>query len=335
MKVLFATYPMAFHTPGGGEVQLHAYRRHLARRGVEVTLMNPWKPRFLDHDLVHYFSVVGGSSALCGFVKQLGLPLVVSSSLWVSEQTKAEYPIDEIRHQLHLADRVVTNSDMECDRLAAVLGTPRTKFATVYNGVDAASLQPAKPGTFARRFGIERPFVLSVANIERRKNQLRLAEAMREFPDLMLVMVGHVRDQRYLEAVLAAGGDQVRYVGPLPHASAALRSAYRDCAVFALPSLLETPGLAALEAAAQGAELVVTGEGSAREYFGDSATYVDPASPATIAIGLARALEQGRRARESRARAALIRSRFLWDRTVRDLISVYRDVLRRTPGGEH
>ena len=26
MKVLYATYPMAFHTPGGGEVQLLAYQ---------------------------------------------------------------------------------------------------------------------------------------------------------------------------------------------------------------------------------------------------------------------------------------------------------------------
>jgi glycosyltransferase involved in cell wall biosynthesis len=328
MKVLFATYPMAFHTPGGGEVQLLAYRRHLRARGIGVSLMNPWNPRFRDHDLVHYFSVIGGSSHFCAFVKRVGMPLVVSSSLWITEATKDRYPAGEIRHQLDLADRVVANSDMECDTLAGVLRLPREKFSTVYNGVEAKSLEPASPGNFARRFGIEGPFVLSVANIEERKNQLRLAEAMRLLPGLTLALVGHVRDPAYLEAVLAAGGEAVRYLGPLPHASAAMRSAYADCAVFALPSLLETPGLAALEAAAQGAPLVLTGEGSTSEYFGDTASYVDPMSPVSIADAIGAALAQRETIRNRRRRARLVRSRFQWSRTVRDLVAVYRSCLR-------
>ena len=56
MKVLFATYPMAFHTPGGGEIQLLAYHKHLPAHRVEVTLFDPWNPRFLEHDVVHFFS---------------------------------------------------------------------------------------------------------------------------------------------------------------------------------------------------------------------------------------------------------------------------------------
>ncbi|MGS0639618.1 glycosyltransferase, partial [Citrobacter sp. VF227] len=82
MKVLFATYPMAFHTPGGGEVQLLAYRKHLPAHGVDVTLMNTWEPRFLEHDVVHFFSCISGSYHLYHFVKRLGLPLVISASLW-------------------------------------------------------------------------------------------------------------------------------------------------------------------------------------------------------------------------------------------------------------
>jgi glycosyltransferase involved in cell wall biosynthesis len=238
--------------------------------------------------------------------------------------------VDEIRHQLGLADRVVANSDMECTRLSAVLGLPRDRFATVYNGVESGALEPTRPGTFARRFRIAGPFVLNIGNIEPRKNQVRLAEAMRDFPGYTLALVGHMRDPDYLDAVLAVGGRQVRYVGPLPHGSATLRSAYRDCAAFVLPSLLETPGLAALEAAAQGAPLVVTGEGSAKEYFGETAIYVDPRSRAAIAAGIAAALDGRNRFRERRSRIARVRSRFLWSRTVRSLIPVYQQVLRRS-----
>ena len=77
---------MAFHPPGGGEIQLLAYKKHLPALGVEVTLLDPWNPHFLEHDVVHFFSCIGGSSHFCAFIKKLGLPLVVSSSLWLTEQ---------------------------------------------------------------------------------------------------------------------------------------------------------------------------------------------------------------------------------------------------------
>ncbi len=328
MKVLFATYPMAFHTPGGGEVQLDAYRRHLPAHGAAVTLMNPWRPRFLDHDVFHFFSCVGGSHHLCAFVKELGLPLVVSSSLWLTERTKGDYPIGEIRTQLGLADRVIVNSDLEGETLGRVLDLPREKFVTVYNGVDERAFTRGSAPAFRRRFDLSEPFVLNVGNIEPRKNQVRLAEAMRAFPDHKLVLIGHARDASYLEDVLAVGGDQVRYLGPLPPRSAALRDAYRACAAFALPSMLETPGLAALEAAAQDAPLVLTREGSAREYFGDAASYVDPGATDEIAAGLRHALAVGRAQSDGDTpQLALVRARFTWNQTLASLVPVYEGIL--------
>jgi glycosyltransferase involved in cell wall biosynthesis len=180
MKVLFATYPMAFHTPGGGEIQLLAYEKHLPQHGVEVTLFDQWKPRFLEHDLVHFFSCVGGSVHLCHFVKQLGLPLVVSSSLWVTEETKHLYPCDEIRHQFLLADRVIANSEIECETLARTLDLPREKFVSVLNGVDNLFFDSVPSHRFRDTFNITGPFVLNVGNIEPRKNQLALIRAMKD-----------------------------------------------------------------------------------------------------------------------------------------------------------
>ena len=128
-------------------------------------------------------------------------------------------------------------------------------------------LIPSDTELFRNQFAIEGRFVLNVANIEPRKNQIRLAEVMKNFPDCKLVLIGHIRDPDYLQRVLEVGGSQLRYVGPLPHDSLLLRSAYRGCEFFALPSLLETPGLVALEAAAQGAPLLLTSEGCCAEYF--------------------------------------------------------------------
>lgn len=276
MKVLFATYPMAFHTPGGGEIQLLAYQKHLPAHGIDVSLFNPWAPRFMDHDVVHFFSCVGGSVHFCNFVKQLGLPLVVSSSLWVTEDTKHLYPIDEIHHQFSLADRVVTNSGIESDTLARVFDLPRDKFVSVLNGVEPMFYDHQPASLFRDAFDLRDRFILNVGNIEPRKNQLALVRAMKSFPDLKLVLIGHQRDPAYARGCLEEGGNQVIYLGALQHESPMLRSAYAACEVFCLPSTLETPGLAALEAHAAGARIAVTRIGSTEEYFGRHVAYLDP-----------------------------------------------------------
>lgn len=322
-KVLFATYPMAFHTPGGGEVQLLAYKRYLEAAGLEITLFNPWQPEFLRHDLVHFFSCVGGSSHFCEFVKKLGLPLVVSSSLWITEATRHEYPMDEIRFQLGLADRIVTNSSMESQTLASVTALPIDRFRVVYNGVDPEFYEPADPTLFRQEFSIHEPFVLNVGNIEPRKNQLRLVEAMKAFPERPLVLIGHTRDPAYLQQILRHGGPQVRFLGPLPHDSAILRSAFAACSLFALPSALETPGLAALEACAQRAALLLTEVGSCREYFEDRAVYVDPFSVKSIQSGIATCLS------DCVVPAAPHTGDFRWPEVVRSLSNIYEELVTR------
>lgn len=320
MKVLFSTYPMAFHTPGGGEVQLLAYHRHLPLHDVGVTLFNQWEPRFLEHDVVHFFSCMGGSAHFCLFAKRLGLPLVVSASLWITEATRQLYPIDEIRYQLDIADRVITNSDIESDTLARVLDLPREKFRTVYNGIDEFFLTPGHPTAFREQHGLTGRFVLNVGNIEPRKNQLSLVRAMKSHPDVKLVLIGQQRDPEYSQTVLAEGGDQVMYLGPMPH-NEMLLSAYAGCDLFCLPSTLETPGLAALEAAAQRAPLLITSEGSCAEYFGTHAQYVAPGDDAVLAAALGESLAQAKP-----GGGTFDPSPFTWARTTEALRDIYREL---------
>lgn len=316
---------MAFHTPGGGEIQLLAYRDHLPAIGVDVTLFDPWNPRFDAHDVVHFFSCVGGSVHFCNFVKRLGKPLVITSSLWITETTRHLYPIDEIRHQLSLADRVVTNSDMESDTLARVLDLPRDRFSAVYNGVDEVFQERPDPELFRKTFQVGGRFVLNVGNIEPRKNQLRLAQAMAGLPDHELILIGHIRDQAYFDQVIqAAPAGRVRYLGPIDHHAALLRSAYQACDLFCLPSTLETPGLAALEAATQGCQLVITEEGSTREYFGDHAVYVSPDDVNSIAQGMTQLVARG--TRPTAADAERIYQQFAWLRVVEKLKDIYEAV---------
>jgi glycosyltransferase involved in cell wall biosynthesis len=324
VRVLFETYPWAFVTPGGGERQLINYAKNMPAHGIEVVLHDHWRPVLPTVDVVHFFSCIGGSVHFCNFVREHGLPLVITSSLWIDEDSKHLYPVGEIRSQFALADVVVTNSNAESEALARILKLPPNLFMAVMNGVDARFADRHDPGLFRRTFGIEGPFILNVANIEKRKNQLNLVRALAGH-DYPLVMIGQVREPVYAKQVFAEGGDRLRYLGFLDHESPVLPSAYAACSAFVLPSTLETPGLAALEAAAVGAKIVVTRVGAPHEYFGAMCHYVDPADPADIARGMGAALEQGP---ATGLRAHVIKN-FLWPHVTAALPEVYRTALQR------
>jgi glycosyltransferase involved in cell wall biosynthesis len=327
VRVLFDTYPWAFVTPGGGERQLLAYAEHLPRHGVDVTLHDHWNPALGGVDVVHFFSAIGGSIHFCRYVRERGLPLVITSSLWIDDASRHLYPIDEIRAQLALADVIVPNSHAEADALARELDLPREQFMPVMNGVEQRFAVPCDARLFRDKFGIDGPFVLNVGNVERRKNQLNLVRALAGHA-LPLVMIGDVREPAYADDVLAEGQGRARRLGPFAHDEPLLASAFAACTVFALPSTCETPGLAALEAAAAGAPMVVTRVGSAPEYFGGMCAYVDPADPADIARGIAAAQAAGRHPELRRH----IIERFTWPTVTAALPAVYRAAIARCRG---
>ncbi|MGO9570596.1 MAG: glycosyltransferase family 4 protein [Desulfomonilaceae bacterium] len=319
MRVLFNTYPAAFDCPGGGEIQLLECKAALERLGVEVLLYDQWNPQFEGVDAVHYFSVQGGSTNFCEFVKRKKLPLLISPILWPTDENISEYPMQEIRSLLNLCDVVLPNSAAEIDQLGAFFDLDPQKCVVVTNGVGDSFTSLAQNDLFREHLHLDGPFLLNVANIEPRKNQLTLVQAVQGM-DLTLVLLGRVREAAYFEECMRKGSHFVRYGGFLPHVSDLLKSAYRASEVFVLPSLLETPGLAALEAATQEARLVLTSVGSTREYFQDLVTYVNPYDPADIRAGIEAAL--GWKRDESLRRHVL--QNFTWDHAALILVEAYK-----------
>ncbi|GAB2896683.1 hypothetical protein GCM10027046_27690 [Uliginosibacterium flavum] len=322
LAITYATYPTAFETPGGGEIQILQYRKHLAALGVDVTFFDPWKPSLGGVDVFHYFSCYRGSEIFIDELYRRGMSIILSPTLWIEEGATG-YPMAQIGQMLSMAARIVCNSDMECDLLAGTFSVPRHKFATVYNGVDLSFMRPTDPEVFRSFSGVRGDFVLNVANVEPRKNQLRLIEAVKRL-GMKLVMIGGVRDQGYFEQCMELGRGCLTYIPALPHDSDVLRSAYAACSIFALPSTLETPGLAALEAACVGARVLVTEVGCTQEYFQTSAVYVAPMSVDSIVEGLRRGLARP----DSDAARDLVREKFTWPVVVERLLDVYlnRDV---------
>ncbi len=320
MKILFNTYPVAFQIQGGGEVQLLKYHKYISEYGLDIDLFDQWKTQINKYDLLHFFSCMAGSEHFLCFAKSLGVSIFISPNLWIKEETKNNYPYESIQSQLNMADGVVCNSEAECKLLSRVFKVSIEKFICVYNGVEDIFFESIDPNLFRDRYQIKSPFVLNVANIEPRKNQLNLVRAIKKFPNHKLVIMGGIRDHEYANKVISEGGSQLILLERQEHGSEIQRSAYAACDLFALPSLLETPGLAALEAGACGAPVLVTQEGCALEYFGRFATYVNPGSIESIENAISHAFSQS-----SSELRALIKGRFRWRDVLKPLIKSYEN----------
>lgn len=328
MKILINTYPTAYITPGGGEIQLRKTFEMLKKNDIDVELYDPWNPQLDTCDIVHFFSVYGGSYPFCKMVKDRGKKLVVSPVIWLDDMSK--YPIGEIKSILDLADLILPNSQMEAEMLEKKLGISRAKMRIIHNAIDSNVFNNIDIKAFAKMYQLDK-YILNVANIEPRKNQYSLIRAMGAF-DIPLVLIGNVRDQNYLEKCKTLAKEKsVLFVNPLPHNSKMLLSAYAGATAFVLPSTLETPGLAALEAAAAGCEnIVLTGIGCTREYFKEYVEYIDNVGDiseivASIKKKIVVSENPSRKLKEH------ILNNFTWEHTAEQTMLAYQDALYMCP----
>jgi glycosyltransferase involved in cell wall biosynthesis len=320
MRVLMNTHPTAFFVQGGGEVQLQKTREHLRALGVEVELFDMWHPEVERYDVVHMFSTFGGALPFHEHVRRRGVAQVLSPILWLGGDV-SPYPMEEIARIFDVVDAVLPNSRAEQRAFEARLPGSNAHYHVVPNGIEEADAAAPGPGLFRAKYELGE-FVLCVGNVEPRKNQLALARACRRL-GRPLALVGAVRDTAYLEACLGEGGRGTLHLGTFEHGSELLRSAYQACGVHALVSEFETPGLATLEAAVLGARVVSTIHGSASEYLGDGAEYVDT-SVDSIAEGIERAFA---RPEPDDALPRRILGEFTWPRAARAVLGAYEAVL--------
>lgn len=282
MRVLFSTYPTSFSVPGGGEYQINNTKKYLERLGVEVVLFDIWAPISSDSfDVLHIFSVCNSMEFYADWAIKNGVPYVVSPILWPAEK----YSDDEghrLRHILNNAKCILPNSFSEKTRIIEKLNVPeRAQFHKIVNGIE-----PEKFANINRiESSVRKDLVLSIANVDRRKNHKLLAEACAKLGK-NLVIAGRIRDVSYFEEIMCSFSENVKYIGPVANGSQAHISLLKQAEIFALPSMCETPGIAAIEAGAAGVPVLLTEVGAGPEYFGDNALYCDPMSLDSICEGL-------------------------------------------------
>ncbi len=319
LKAVFNTWSGAFFNPGGGEVQLLQTKDYLEKAGVQVDFYDQWNPE-RNPDIFHQFSIQQGGEFPIREYKALGKKVALSTILWAELPKDSEF-YRHIRELFLLSDILLTNSDAESRKLARAYEVDLGKFHKTRNAIPAPYLNTKTSRNFRETYNIQGEFVLSVANVDRRKNTHALNQSCKKLGK-KLVLIGHIRDIPYFDEFKSSNPDLL-YLGPISDVEM-LKSAYQQCDLYALPSLCETPGIAALEAASQGAKIVITNEGPTEEYFGSHVTYVDPHDHDGITRGIASELS---RSRNKSVIIAHVTSEYTWDKTAQDVLAGYRKVL--------
>jgi alpha-1,3-rhamnosyl/mannosyltransferase len=206
---------------------------------------------------------------------------------------------------------IFANSAFTADDTAATLGFPREKIVVAHPGIGA---EYTTEGPDAGR---ERPYLLTVATLEPRKNLGTLVEAYRLLVDseLELVVAGGAGwgEQPQLDR---AGIVRVGRVSDED-----LARLYRGAAAVVYPSRFEGFGMPVTEAMACGAPVVASSHPSLDEASGAAAVRCDPEDPEAMATAIREALD---RREELRALGLVHAKGFSWQRTGELFLEGYR-----------
>ena len=341
MTVFMTTYHAVSILHGGPRTQITETARHLEASGVQVRFFDPWTSFHpAPGDLVHLFAANIGTYHIAREFRALGMPLVVSPITYTSHSAAFVRRVLAATRLLQKAgpglwsdyalcadicswaQRVVPNTQAEADLIVQGYGMTADTVRVVPNGVDER-FASGDPDLFRKKYGLDK-FILNVGHIgHARKNVLQLIRALGEI-DHPAVIIGRIIAGPYGDACVreAARFGNIHLIDGLGNDSAMLASAYAACDVFALPSLFETPGIAALEAGLAGAKIVITPYGGTREYFGEMATYVEPLEVRSIRDGIRKALE----AKKDQHLRNHIAGHYLWKHVAEKTKAVYDEL---------
>ena len=240
-------------------------------------------------------------------------------------------------HQVQRADRLIAISQAtKCDAVER-LHIPPDRITVVPLAADARRFYPrSQPDIDAAcaRHGLRRPYFIHVGASVPHKNTANILRAFDLFcrdgrGDHALYIVGrwHARAlgdlARTYGRLIEGGRLRVSGFGPDDDLSAL----YSGADALGYPSLNEGFGLPVLEAMRCATPVITSNRSSLPEAGGDAALYVDPNNMEDIAGAMQRLADSPTMRAELVTRGRAQARRFSWERTARETLRVYEDLL--------
>ncbi len=302
--------------------QLAAVKSENAKVVISTIYMDPSETNFVVNTINRIFKIPGHRerNALLATLSRGGLKAGTLSqgmrfySHWnVEEDQKA---------MLETADRIICFSYTEARQIS--LNLDRTPpFSIVYNSANDETFGIHGPELFQDTYGIGE-CVIAAGHVEWRKNQLMLLYALREHPEIPIVIVGARTDDEYYELCRLWAHKNTTFIPQMKHRH--LASAFAAARVHAQPSWIEGISLSVIEAAMCGCTPVVADRAGEIEYYGDLGYYANPGSVESIRRAVLSAWHN--HSPESRKRTAEhVKSRFTFTNAVKMTVDAYRQTI--------
>ena len=297
---------------------LYAWTRAAVRK-----LQSEW-----DFDLIdaHYFYPDGVAAAL--IARELGKPLVITAR-GTDLNLIPDYPLPrrQILWAAGRADGMIT----VCDALKRKLldmGVPGEKVVVLRNGVDLKGFRPLDRDAARRELGLDGKVVLSVGLLIERKGHYLIIDALKQLPDVTLLIAGSGPDRAELEhrAAVAGVASRVQFLGQVPHEK--LAAVYSAADALVLASSREGWANVLLEAMACGTPVAATDVWGTAEAVTapEAGVLIGERSAAGIADGVRRLFADLPDRAATRRYAEL----FSWDDTTQGQLDLFARIVSRS-----
>ncbi|MFH1420017.1 MAG: glycosyltransferase [Planctomycetota bacterium] len=366
LRVLVQNRPDSAENPGGDTVQMDWTVRFLRELGHDVEVSFDLRPDLHGYDLVHLFNLTRPFQTLAQAenANRHGKPYILSSIYWDIEgaipwhayefpswllrllpapvwkrlarirrrskgpvqktgsESSASRDIREVQAEIVRGARIILpNSEAEKQHILDRFATARSdRIRVVLNGVSPLVTVKNKASPARRRV------FLCAGAIGPRKNQLILVRAFKSLSGERLLLLGQTGAgcERYRRAVERIAGPNVEFREPVSHER--MGEVLAGAKVLVQPSYIETPGLAAMEAAAAGVPIVVSDAAPVREYFGSLGHYCNPASVQSIVGACRAAALTAETPADDRGSGMAFSQRFGWARVLAPLGAIYAEL---------
>lgn len=241
-----------------------------------------------------------------------------------------------VAHTVRRASRILTVSEFSRQRIQAAYNVPAERIEVIYNAV-SPHFRPVQPKasfhTISEKFGVQWPYILSVGDLQPRKNQIGLIaafeELIRNYPQLPhhLVLVGKRTwfAPRVQEAARrSAVHDRIHFTDFVNDDD--LLHLYNAAEICVYPSFYEGFGLPILEAQACGRAVACSNTSAMPEVADSAALLFDPTNQGELLRAMRDLLLDTELRQRMERLGPKNAARFSWEKAARQTLDVYYEV---------
>ncbi len=317
--------------PNGFTSPYYGFKGHACRIIWEQSIL-PLK-LLKQKPLLLYSTVTEG--LFIPFVKQIITVHDIISIRFTEAYPKMKYYFRHfVPYLLKSSDAIICVSEFTKKEMFAHYNIqPNKPVYVIHEGYDKKNFYPREKGFVKKQYGLEK-YIFYVGDMRAHKNLEKAIEAFHRLnrKDIKFVIAGK-KDPRFYpvheEKVKKLSlQERVFFLDYVPQEY--LPNLYSEAEAFIFPSLYEGFGLPPLEAMACGCPVITSNAASLPEVCGNAASYVDPYNIESITEGINNIIKD-KALQESLRIKGLERAKlFSWEKSAREHLNVFEDVLNKT-----